>query len=284
MGSEWIGLALNHFGTNRAAAFPILERAIQDPEVEARKQAVAAMGYVGKPEKPGQKRGPAAPGAVPLLWQILHQDNKELNHLALTSLRDIQFQPQDLTTLTALLVRSDSSRQLPRQFLNTLPPAGAQNLLEEASDDQLMQRYLPEAIAETIRQDPEACAPFMPLVERLLDDSNFDIRFGAACALAEYKGVDDAKISSVLSAGLFNSDPDPVPGASLKTLMAIQTLQRIGPKASRMVPALLEYATAKSTTDPLMRKLALKAAGKIDDNLRTTIPEVDQALKNPNLP
>jgi hypothetical protein len=200
------------------------------------------------------------------------------------SLRNIQFQPQDITTLAALLVRSHTDRNLPRQFLNHLSPAEAQKFQEDASGDQLMQRYLPQAIAETIRQDPEACAPFISSVERLLDDPDFDIKFGAACALAEYKGVDDPKISRLVSAGLFNSDPDTDPGKGLKSLMAIQTLQSIGPKASHMVPALLEYARAKSTTDPLLRKLAFKAAGKIEDNLRTTVLEVDQAVKNPDLP
>lgn len=60
--------------------------------------------------------------------------------------------------------------------------------------------------------------------------------------------------------------------------MAIETMQRIGPDAKSMVPALLEYA--KSINDTLMRKLAYRAIGQIDDNLRNTIPEVDLALTN----
>jgi hypothetical protein len=66
--------------------------------------------------------------------------------------------------------------------------------------------------------------------------------------------------------------------------MAIETLQRIGPDAKPMIPALLEYARSKSIDDKLLRELAFRAVGHIDSNLRNTIPEVDQALKNdPNL-
>lgn len=66
--------------------------------------------------------------------------------------------------------------------------------------------------------------------------------------------------------------------------MAIETLQRLGPAAKSMIPALLEYARSKTIDDQLLRELAFRAAGHIDDSLRNSIPEVDQALKNdPNL-
>jgi hypothetical protein len=123
-------------------------------------------------------------------------------------------------------------------------------------------------------------------VEDLFDDSNADVRFGAACALAKYKGVNDSKISTELTAGLKSRDTlRPYPekpnySAGLKQLMAIETLQRIGPDAKPMIPALLEYARSKSIDDKLLRELAFRAVGHIDSNLRNTIPEVDQALKN----
>ena len=123
----------------------------------------------------------------------------------------------------------------------------------------------------------------MSSVEHLLDDPNADVRFGAACALAEYKRVDNPQIAAELTAAL-KSRHDisrPYPDTEgLKHLMAIETLQRIGPKAQFMIPALLEFARSKTIHDRLSQELAFRAAGHIDQNLRNTIPEVDQALKD----
>jgi predicted amino acid racemase len=99
--------------------------------------------------------------------------------------------------------------------------------------------------------------------------------------LAEYKGVNNPEISTELAAGLKSRHDTsrPYPDTEdLKQLMAVETLQRIGPAAKPMIPALLDYA--KSTDDKLMREHALAAIGYIDLNLRNTMPEVDQAVKN----
>ena len=45
-----------------------------------------------------------------------------------------------------------------------------------------------------------------------------------------------------------------------------------------MIPEMLEYAN--SIDDRFIRELAFRAIGYIDSNLRNTMPEVDQALKN----
>ncbi len=119
-----------------------------------------------------------------------------------------------------------------------------------------------------------------------MNDGNPDVRFGAACALAKYKGVNDPKISAELTTGLKimddTSGPRRVsrlnPEDGLKQLMAVELLQRIGPDAKSMIPVLLDYA--RSTQDSLMREHALAAVGYIDPHLRNTMPEVDQAVKS----
>jgi RNA polymerase sigma factor (sigma-70 family) len=256
--SEKVDLAMIHFGSNRANAFPILKKAALSSNPEVQKQAIAALQWVGRPAKPQfGLLGEPSPETVPLLWKILNANDEELSPLALSSLIAIGFQPKDLPVLAALLVRSHHG------------------------NDQQLQRYLPEAIAATIQQNPAAATPYIPSVEDLLDDSNADVRFGAACALAQSKGVNDSRISTELAAGLKSRHDDSRPYSGtegLKQLMAIETLQHIGPDAKSMVPALLEYA--KSINDNFMRELALRTAGKIDHNLRNAMPEVDQALKS----
>src|SRR6185312_8431207 len=105
-----------------------------------------------------------------------------------------------------------------------------QKLIAGQSANEQLQRYLPEAIAETIRKDPQAADPFIPSVKKLLDSPDPNVRFGAACALAEHSFVDDPRIAQELTAGLENL-PDSAgrhpANESLKQLMAVETIQRI---------------------------------------------------------
>jgi hypothetical protein len=150
-----------HFGSNRANAFPILEKALTDSNPEVRQQAVAVMGMVGMPARPEfGLLGDPAPEVVPLLWQILNSNDGELSSFALTSLRGIGFQPKDIPVLAALLVRSHGS-QLSQKAMASQSVAQMQTHLSRASNDQMLQRYIPEAIATTIGQHPEASAPFV---------------------------------------------------------------------------------------------------------------------------
>jgi HEAT repeat protein len=265
-------LAIEHFGSNRAAAFPILKKAASDSNPEVRRQAVSAMRLVGVTARPNSGwRGEASPEAAPFLWPILNGNDSELSYLALSSLRTIGFQPKDIPALADLLVQTHNNFTVAQRDIAHANISRVPNLLERISGNESLQRYLPEAIAETIRQNPDTVAPFISSVENLLDVENADIRFGAACALAKYKGVNDSKISKELTAGLKGPD-------GLKQLMAIETLQHIGTDAQPMIPEMLEYAN--SIDDRFIRELAFRAIGYIDSNLRNTMPEVDQALKN----
>ena len=282
--SEKVSLAILNFGSNRASAFPILDKAVEGSDPEARKQAIAAMGMIDRPAPPQfyKQLGEPATNAVPFLKAILFADN-DLSSSALASL-DGLFAAKDIPALANLLVQSHNDKPLRKAM--AAPISRLPGSLGGANEDQQLQRYIPEAIADTIQQDPEAAGPYISSVEHLLDDPNADIRFGAAGALAKYLGVDDSRISRELIAGLkiiYDTSapvrtPRSNPEDGLKQLMAIETLQDIGPAAKPMIPALLEYA--HSTQDKLMRQLAFSVAGQIDSNLRKTMPEVDQAMKN----
>jgi hypothetical protein len=229
-------------------------------------------------------QGEPSPDVVPLLWKVLDSNDGELSSFALTSLESIGFQPNDIPVLAALLVRSHG-KQLSLNAMTNPSGAKLNNFLSRANNDQMLQRYIPEAIATTIQQHPEESASFVSSVEDLLDDTNADVRFGAACALAKYKGVGDSKISAELT-GALQIKHDNLRGqrsaTGLKPLMAIETLQHIGPDAKPMIPAILDYA--RSTTDKVLQEHAFSIAGQIDSNLPNTMPEVDQAMKNdPNL-
>jgi RNA polymerase sigma factor (sigma-70 family) len=264
--SEKVWHAVRDFGSNRAAAFPILQEALGDSSSEVRKQALSVMGMVGKPAMPQfGLLGEPSPQVTPILFQILNGNDDELSALAMNSLRTIGFQPKDIPALADLLVESHDKP------LN--------------SGTQQMQRYLPEVIAETISRNQDAIGPYVSSVENLLGNTNVDVRFGAACALAKYKGVNNPKISLELEAGLRSRYVKSIPyhpnTENLKHLMAIEMLQRIGPDAKPMVPALLEYSN--SINDKFMSELSLRAAGYIDSGLRNTMPTVDAAIKkDPN--
>jgi hypothetical protein len=221
--------------------------------------------------------GDPAPEAAPFLWRILSARDAELSDFALNSLRNIGFQPKDIPTLVDLLVQCHAGDQNP----NTLGAASAseaQHLSDHFNANNLLIRYLPEAIAETIQKNPEAAAPFISPVEILLDDENPDIRFEAACALAKYKGVHDPKIYDELLAGLKTKDDTAHPFLTLKHLMAIETLEKIGSEAKPMLPPLIDFAN--STPDYVSRDVAFKAIGAIDPDLRNTMPEVARVFND----
>ncbi len=294
--------AINDFGSNRADAFPILEQAVRGSDSEVCKQAIAAMGMIVRPAMTKSNvllllaahnvaaknldprwldslQGEPATNAIPILRGILFANN-DLSSFALASLHGL-FETKDIPALADLLVQSHNGGSQQEALTKISNDSEAQKVMNRANANQQLQRYLPKAIADTLQRNPETVTPFISSVEDLLNDENADVRFGATCALAKYEGVHDPKISIELAAGLRSRHntsrlyPDT---EGLKQLMAIETLQGIGPEAKPMIPALLEYA--KSINDRFMQELAFRAAGHIDGSLRNTMPEVDEALKN----
>lgn len=270
--SEEVLRALLRFGPNRKEAFPILKEAANDPDSEVRKLAVSAMGFVGTPARPEVGFwGEPAPETADFLWNVLLGKNNELRDLALSSLRSIGFKPTDIPDLADLLVRSHGGQVSPDEIAEALSVSRAhgQSLLDSRANNEQLKRYIPVAIADTIQRNPDVTT-YIPTVEGLLNNPKTDVRFGAACALAKYEATNNSKIFEELSAGLNSKDP-------LKPLMALETLQSLGPTAEPMIQVVSNYALTSKNN--FMREIAFKTLGKINSELRKEFPEVDQALK-----
>ena len=244
---ESVVRALLNFGPDRKEAFVTLLEGANDPDLEVRKRAISAMGHVGMVSTPHLAQfgivGDAAPEAKPFLWKVLQDQNPDLAHLALGSLRGIGFEPNEIPVLADMMSR--------------------------ATND-LMVRYLPQAIAQIIERDAAGAAPLISAVEVLLNHPDFGVQFEAACTLAKHEAAGNPQVLATLLAGLRSK-------SDLRQIMALETLQGIGSVAEPTLQAILDFANA--TGDKVIKDLALKTIGKIKNELRSDLPEVGQALK-----
>lgn len=231
--------AVLSYGRYQDHAFPILKQAIEGENAEARLQAIAALGRIGK----------SVPEARPLLWELLKAGEDRASWDALSALGNIGFLPEEISNLAAMI---------------------------PGQTDALLVRYLPEQIARAIQRDPEAMKPYLRPVEALLQNADPAVRFSGACALAELRGGQDPQIVRGLAAGLAVSDAyrlrNEATGENVRHLMAVETLQRLGPAAKAVRPELETFA--KLTPDPVMRDLALRAIGAIDVEAGRDNPEI----------
>ncbi len=238
--------AVAAFGPHQAQAFSILREAIDGANPEARLQAISALGRIGK----------NVPEAKPLLWNLLKSAEDRASSYALGALGNIGFLPEDISNLAALI---------------------------PGQTDPLLIRYLPEQIARAIKRDPEAMKPALGPVEALLHEDDPTVRFSGACALAELRGAQDPDILKGLAAGLAVSDRYRLRhevtgdgGEVVRHIMAVETLQRMGPAAKAVLPEL--QAFVKLTPDSEMREAALRAIGAIDAEVGRSDPEVHSVL------
>lgn len=233
--------AIESFGVYQQQAFPLLKEALTGGNPEARRQAVAALGLIGK----------NVPEARPLLWQLLRGGEDQSSFGALTALANIGVLPEEIERLAALI---------------------------PGQTNQLLVRYLPETIARAIRRDPAAMAPHLAPLEALLEHADPVVRFSAACALAEVQGAQKPEILKGVAAGLAVSDKyhyqlhHQATGEFLWNLMAVETLQRLGPAAKDVLPVLKAYA--ESAPDASSRERALRAIAAIDGEAGLAQPEV----------
>ncbi len=238
---EEVIAALRGLGADRKEAFAMLREALSDPDLEVRQRAVAALGFIGMPARPEDGiTGEPSTEAGPLLWQVL-REQPELASTALSALGNLGFSAEEIPALTDLLGETT---------------------------DQILRRYLPVAIADTLRKHPEAAGPFLSKVTKLLDGPDGDLGFAAACALAPRFATENPDLVDRLVAGLKNPSQE---------LMAVETLRALGTAAT---PALSDLvAFANSTTNDVLRQIALKTIGKLNAEFRNVSPEVDQALR-----
>lgn len=244
--SRAIEEAVAAFGPYQDQAFAILEEAIDGANPEARLQAIAALSRVGK----------SVPEAKPLLWKLLKSGEDRASFYSLGALGNIGFLPEDIPNLAALI---------------------------PGQTDQLLIRYLPEQIARTIKQNPEGMKPQLGPVEALLQHEDPPARFSAACALAELRGAQDPDILKGLAAGLVVSDryrlrPEATDdkGEVVRHIMAVETLQRMGPAAKAVLPELQTFV--QLTPDSVIREAALRAIAAIDAEAGRSDPEVHSVL------
>lgn len=240
--------ALLAFGSDRKDAFAIVREALDDADVEIQKRAISTLGHIGVTSTPQLAEigivGEPAPEAKPLLWKILQENNRDFASLALSSLQMIGFEANEIPALANLMAQTDDAQ---------------------------LRRYLPEALARTIQRDAAAALPFLSDVEALLDHSNPTLQFAAACALAQHEATTNSKILATLTSGLENS-------SVTEQLMAMETLQRLGPVAEPALQALLDFGD--TTKDQVLKDVAFKTIGKINSATRVTLPEVDHSLNH----
>jgi RNA polymerase sigma factor (sigma-70 family) len=238
--------AVAAFGPYQDQAFAVLKEAIDGDNPGARLEAIAALSRIGK----------NVPEARPLLWQLLRSGEDRTSFFALGALGNIGFLPEDIPNLAAMI---------------------------PGQSDPLLIRYLPEQIARAIKQDPEGMKPQLGPVESLLHHEDPATRFSAACALAELRGAQDPDILKGLAAGLAVSDryrlhpeaPDDG-GEGLRHLMAVETLQRMGPAAKAVLPELQNFV--QLAPDSVIRGSALRAIGAIDAEVGQSDPAVHSVL------
>jgi HEAT repeat protein len=242
-----VAQAILNYGSYRKEAFSILVEAARSADLETRKRAISAMGFVGMPSTPQRAQqgliGEPAPDAKAFLWAVVREPNQELAHFALSGLRSIGFDATEIPSLVALMMKG--------------------------SDDQL-RRYLPEVIAETLAADPVSAAPYLAELEELLNHADPRLRFQAACALAKQRAATQPEILPHLTTGLQSRE-------HLEQLMALETLQKIGKDAEPVLPALMTYAN--TVQDDVLRRVAFTTIGAIKQELRSVLTGVDQALQ-----
>jgi len=237
---EQITNAIHEFGENRRLAFEVLRENSVDPQEFVRAGAVAGIGYLGK----------FVPEAAPFLWNSIYVASSRDRCGIFQALQTIGFGPWDFPALTGLVAAG--------QTIN----------------HNILTKLVPEAVAELIKQNPQAAKPYLLNLEALLNDADTDTRIRAALALIKYEGTSNPGIFSALHE-LFQR-PNDRQNQYCKDLAA-SILGDAGPVAQPLVPDLLEFA--KSASEIGVQEVAYRAIAKIEPGLGSQNSEVAQALK-----
>jgi hypothetical protein len=196
-------------------------------------RAISSMRYLAK----------QVPEVEPFLWGLFETDDPATKVNAFSTLQAIGFKPADLDPLVSALTSSGRS------------PA--------------LTRYLPQAITELLRQDPQAAAPAVTRLQGFLDSPDSAARFMSACALAGTYLDRDPRIGAVLNEALASSD-------TTQVLSAAEALAKAGPAAKGFAPALLQLA--QTVPEKHLRAEYLRAAAAIAPELSGAQPAVAAVL------
>jgi RNA polymerase sigma factor (sigma-70 family) len=127
-------------------------------------------------------------------------------------------------------------------------------------------------LAEHFGRHPDDVAKFVSALHPLLSDSDPHERLLAAFALGSWPGEKPSAVKDVLSAELKARTTD-------HSYLAAQGLGKLGAQAADAVPDLLAYAEAIKGSDAGYARSALEAACRIQPDLRSQYPDIDEKLK-----
>jgi hypothetical protein len=215
---EKVDLAIQEFGDRRAAAFALLQAALNrtnllmeggrtiDPNRSIREAALYGMGRLGN----------SVPEVQAFLWEVIYSPGRNTTdrYMAFRALQNIGFQAPDIPTLAKLLA-------------------------SPACDKNILTKLVPEAISNLIESNPPAAKHFLACLQNLLEDKNPDTQFRAALALVKSEGAGNPKIFSALHT-LFQRPDGRL--SNYYKMLAAQILGEAGAAARPLVPDLLKFA------------------------------------------
>lgn len=183
------------------------------------------------------------PEVRPFLWGVFKADDVAARSDAFSTLQSIGFTTADLPQLV--------------EGLGT--PLRSPGLI----------RYVPQAIARLLVQNPPQAAAAQTSLERLLGSKDESIRFAAASALAGTRVDRDARVGRILREALR-------PGNPARALASAEALANAGPKAAALAPALMDLVG--QTPEEYLRLEFLRAAAAIQPSLVQAKPELAAVL------
>lgn len=243
--------AMAAFGDWKDELFAALQGSIPDSSTFNEEQLIVqtrtfcALGMMDK----------NVPGLVPFLWQSTHQGDPGRRLGAFIALKRLGFDPSDLPALTRLLQETSSPGTLIA-----------------------MRMYLPEAIQDLILRNPAAASEHLGgLIQILNETTDFATRFSAASTLIGTASAVDPLVIETLRQGMregLNLSPTDYRGMYVNA--AIQHARAAAEAAKPLVPDLLEVARTSHYVPE--RDQAWQAIGQIQPELRTELPDLDEAL------
>ncbi|MBN9691873.1 MAG: sigma-70 family RNA polymerase sigma factor [Verrucomicrobia bacterium] len=242
--------AMTAFGNWQGELFVALQEVLLDPNTSHPKQYLVqtrAFDALGSMDK-------NLPRLLPFLWQATHEGNWGGRLGAFMALKRLGFDSSDLPALTRLLRESSTGGS----------PA--------------LRMFLPEAIQELILRNPTAASEHLGgLVQTLNEASDLRTRFSAASTLLGTPSVVDSRVIETLRQGLregLNVSPTDYRGMYVNA--AIQHARAAAEAAKPLVPDLL--VVARTSHKDYERDQAWQAIDQIQPELRTELPDLDEAL------
>ncbi|MBX3732469.1 MAG: sigma-70 family RNA polymerase sigma factor [Verrucomicrobiae bacterium] len=246
--------AMAAFGGRHDELFATLREVFLEPDSTedaeggrrlARMRAINAMGELNK----------NVPGLTSFLWETAWRSDWSGRVGAFSALRKLGLESSDLPALTELLRET-----------------------AKVDGSPAMRRFLPDAIHEVFRQNPEATSQHLPGLVKLFEETADPVtRFSAATVLlGTPHGTDPRVIESIrdgLREGLNVSIAD---HRGVNVDVAIEHAAAAGEAAKPLIPDLLEVA--RTSHESYQQDAAWLAIGQIQPELRAQIPELDQAM------